>query len=451
MATTPQHAQRVPTGARPKRRTVVNHRSRPPPRTRHSSHAPAPGNPDPLPLGLEPHDGHHRIRSSNSTGNTAEHLPRRTVGGKSGRSRRPVAAPATTAQQNAGTPRPNLTQTHRATPATVNNSGEEGGTKAGALNVEDSPSSSSTTTDSSSSTSATSGSPRSNVDTPAPEAATTSQAGPPSNPQRSPAPPNNNEAAMGRALRTLDQINLLDTLRQKIVTFATPPRFIRGRVRTALHFSLKQIQAAGTEQEQTRAWTLWFLLPRLLLDRPPGTRTSPKDVRRKRIQLFQDGEWQQTTAATSTAQPTPNARPKAQLPVSEVHLGELSAARQALTAAPPAPGTETTLAQLRGPARRPVEPYTPIPAHLAEFAPEQHVQIPAQRLLTALRRSRKGAAPGPSGLTADTLRLVLDDETTTNQFATVCNLLAQARIPTTIAKAIGMGRMVALQKREESN
>ena len=196
------------------------------------------------------------------------------------------------------------------------------------------------------------------------------------------------------------------------------------------------------------------------MHRPPGTRTLPKDVWRRRIQLFQDGEWQQlleTTATTSTDQPAPNARPNSNPspPSSQrraerarhlVHLGELSAARQALTATPPAPGTETTLAQLRDPTRRPVEPYTPIPTHLAEFAPEQHLQIPAQRLLTALRRSRKGAAPGPSGLTADTLRLVLDDETTTTQFVTVCNLLAQARIPATIAKAIGMGRMVALQK-----
>ena len=223
----------------------------------HSSHPAAPGNRDPLPLGLEPHDGHQRIRSSNSTGSTAEHLGERLAARAAvlaDRWRQPTP-PATTAQQNAGTPRPDLTQTHRAAPARANNSGEEGGTRAGAPNVEDSPSSSSTTTDSSSSTSATSGSPRPNVDTPAQEAATTSQTGPPSNPQRSPAPPNNNEAAMRRALRTLDQINLLDTLRQRVATFATPPQFIRGRVRTALHFSLEQIQAARTEQEQTRART----------------------------------------------------------------------------------------------------------------------------------------------------------------------------------------------------
>ena len=68
------------------------------------------------------------------------------------------------------------------------------------------------------------------------------------------------------------------------------------------------------------------------------------------------------------------------------------------------------------------------------------------QILTALRRSRKGAAPGPSGLTADTLRLVLDDETTTALFVEVCQHLAQARVPLNIAQAIGLGRMVALTK-----
>ena len=57
----------------------------------HSSHPAAPGNRDPLPLGLEPHDGHQRIRSSNSTGSTAEHVPRRTGGGKSATSHNSTA------------------------------------------------------------------------------------------------------------------------------------------------------------------------------------------------------------------------------------------------------------------------------------------------------------------------------------------------------------------------
>ena len=129
-----------------------------------------------------------------------------------------------------------------------------------------------------------------------------------------------------------------------------------------------------------------------------------------------------------------------------MHQGELSAARQALTASPLAPGTAATLAQLRDPTRRPTEPYTPLQANIDQFVPEQPLQLPAHKLLTALRRSRKGAAPGPSGLTADTLRLVLDDEATTTLFVEVCQHLAQARVPPNIAQAIGLGRMVALTK-----
>lgn len=129
-----------------------------------------------------------------------------------------------------------------------------------------------------------------------------------------------------------------------------------------------------------------------------------------------------------------------------MHHGELSAARQALIATPPAPGTQTTLAQLQDPARRPLHPYTPIPAESTRFAPKQPLHIPTHKLLTALRRSRKGTTPGPSGLTADTLRIVLDDETTTNLFVYVCQKLAQTQVPANIAETIGLVRIVDPQK-----
>ena len=41
---------------------------------------------------------------------------------------------------------------------------------------------------------------------------------------------------------------------------------------------------------------------------------------------------------------------------------------------------------------------------------------------------------------------MLDDDATTALFVDVCQLLAQARVPPNIAKAIGLGRLVALQK-----
>ena len=235
--------------------------------------------------------------------------------------------------------------------------------------------------------------------------------------------------------------------------FATPPHFIRGRIRAAWHFSLEQITQARTDVESTRAWTLWLLLPRMLLHRTPGTRTLPKEEWRRRLHAFQQGDWHhllhhsdmaEANQATTTSTPTPERR--AERARHLVHQGELSAARQALTATPPAPGTESTLAQLQDPARRPPAPYPALHPTIHQFAPDQPLQLPVSKLLTALRRSRKGAAPGPSGLTADTLRLVLDDDATTALFVDVCQLLAQARVPPNIAKAIGLGRLVALQK-----
>ncbi|CAK9094013.1 132 kDa protein, partial [Durusdinium trenchii] len=113
---------------------------------------------------------------------------------------------------------------------------------------------------------------------------------------------------------------------------------------------------------------------------------------------------------------------------------------QALTAGPTAPRTQQTLDELRDPSRRPLAPYG---APITDFQPDQP-ELPTATIVHNLRRSRKGAA-GPSGLTADTLRLLLDDEETTTQLATVAQQLANAQVPTSIAAAIGFGRVVALR------
>ena len=67
-------------------------------------------------------------------------------------------------------------------------------------------------------------------------------------------------------------------------------------------------------------------------------------------------------------------------------------------------------------------------------------------MLSNLRRARKGAAPGPSGFTAEIARVVLDDEESSQAFVDVATLLAQAQIPPAILPAFGLGRVVALTK-----
>ena len=173
---------------------------------------------------------------------------------------------------------------------------------------------------------------------------------------------------------------------------------------------------------------------------------------RARIEHFQQGQWihllntahHQARAASATSSPA--ATPERQASRARQLVHELSAARQALTAGPLAPGTADTLQELQDPARRPNAPYAPLHPSLSEFQPDQPVDLPDDLILMNLRKGRKGAAPGPSGLTTDTLRILLDDDAAATNFLRVAQKLAQASVPAGIASAIGLGRMVALTK-----
>ena len=77
---------------------------------------------------------------------------------------------------------------------------------------------------------------------------------------------------------------------------------------------------------------------------------------------------------------------------------------------------------------------------------EAPFRLPTDKLITAFCRPRKSTAPGPAGLTVEALRIVLDDEQTTARFLDTCQLLAQASVPPSIARATAVGRIVALEK-----
>lgn len=232
-----------------------------------------------------------------------------------------------------------------------------------------------------------------------------------------------------------------------------PVQQAEGGEQGTLSFALEAILAAQTEQATALAWKLWLLLPRMLLHRQPGTRTLSKEAWRSRISLFQSGDWmtllQQSTLPDTSPAPSPastqpdqQARRACQL----VHQGELTAARQALTAQPLAPRNQSTLDELQDPRRRPASPYQARDPDILQFHPANRLQLPAATIIRNLRKTRKGAAPGPSGLTAETLRLVLDDEDCTRDFVLVASKLAAAEVPLPISQAIGLGRVVALQK-----
>ena len=129
-----------------------------------------------------------------------------------------------------------------------------------------------------------------------------------------------------------------------------------------------------------------------------------------------------------------------------VHLGEVSAGRQALEGAALARGDNTTLSQLRDQSRRPALPREALPEDLACFVPEQDFVLEEGWFSHNLRKARRGAAPGPSGMTADHLRPLLDVSADSLVLGQVAALFSRAQVPPEIMDALGAGRLTALQK-----
>ena len=131
-----------------------------------------------------------------------------------------------------------------------------------------------------------------------------------------------------------------------------------------------------------------------------------------------------------------------------VQMGELSAGRQALEGAAIAPGNDATLQMLRDPRKRP--PRTrlgdEVPRVVMEHVAQSPFRLEEKKFLGNLRSSRRGAAAGPSGMTADHLRPVLDTHVHADLLCKLGEQLARAETPQVIVDAIRLGRITALQK-----
>ena len=90
-----------------------------------------------------------------------------------------------------------------------------------------------------------------------------------------------------------------------------------------------------------------------------------------------------------------------------VRRGELSRARQVLTAAELAPGDEATRAALTDPAKRPPQPREPIPPEVLQFQPPTPVRLTSTAVARSLREAKRGSAPGLSGARAEHYKVLL--------------------------------------------
>ena len=138
------------------------------------------------------------------------------------------------------------------------------------------------------------------------------------------------------------------------------PTFVKGAFRGDLVLAMDEALAglaALDERRQERAWKLFMLLPRLLLHRPSRGGLVKKSKLRERFAQFASGQWDSLLDVKGAEEVSDLARRKRRREQDElvkraaraeklVHLGELSAARQALEGEVVAPGTLRTQAAL---------------------------------------------------------------------------------------------------------
>ena len=87
-----------------------------------------------------------------------------------------------------------------------------------------------------------------------------------------------------------------------------------------------------------------------------------------------------------------------------------------------------------------------MPQPILQHQAERPFALDKELFLKNLKRARRGAAAGPSGVTTEHLKPVLNDSRDAERLFSVGLLLAQANIPQEILTALRMGRVTALQK-----
>ena len=121
-------------------------------------------------------------------------------------------------------------------------------------------------------------------------------------------------------------------------------------------------------------------------------------------------------------------------------MGELSAALQALEGATVAPGTRDTLNALQDPERRPPVLRDPIPPDILHAVPAEQFSLDFDVFTRNIRSARRGAAGGPSGMTAEHLRFIVESPSETAAFFRAAQDLARADIPQDVLVLLRMGR-----------
>ena len=204
------------------------------------------------------------------------------------------------------------------------------------------------------------------------------------------------------------RVDLKEVFKCRANVIRVVPHVVRGAFRLAIRAALQEVIAGHkmhSEVRMGRGWKLLMLLPRMLLNRRRRGGLIPRKQLENRFRRFQEGEWTQLLSegqeSAAQAHRSSVRRETEHLALCGWSLGELSPAR--LEGAQLAPGDLTTLRALTDPDRRPPKPREPLTEEVATAQPITPFELDPSEFLLCRRTARRGAAPGPSGMTSDYL------------------------------------------------
>ena len=191
----------------------------------------------------------------------------------------------------------------------------------------------------------------------------------------------------------LDSVSLSEACGTRVPVLQSCPHHIRGRFRQAVRQALELRSHAVRTQDgvsEVRGWKLFCLLPLMRLRREGGGSKVSKQELCRRFDLFVEGSWETLLHEAAPVNQgsqcrTNDAERRAHAACRKVQAGEVTRARQCLTGAAVAPGTDETFRALQS--RRPQEVQRAIPREILEWEPESPVQIDRRIFMKSLKSS----------------------------------------------------------------
>ena len=195
------------------------------------------------------------------------------------------------------------------------------------------------------------------------------------------------------------------------------------------------------------AWKLLFLIPRMLLQPGRGEKQSGIKKAMQLQQKFLNFQWEeliQLEKPSAVSKPSRLAQEqKKNAALRLIRCGEISKAAKVIISNGLAPASEETILKLKS--KHPSHhSNVQVDGLKSQSANGLHLSLVA--FLKAVHRCPKGSGSGPSGWRFEHLRDLCDNSVTRDGLFAICSTIAKGKIPTDIISLVSASRLIAIPK-----